>query len=324
VIDWGYVLRRAWEITRGRKVLWLFGFLIGLGTVSARFVPSGSRWERIARELPPDVQRVVSDFLSTPYFAIMIVLLVLSGLVLGVGLALLGALGRAALVDQVQATEDRGVVSLQAGWQAGRRHMWSIFLIRLLLGLPLAVLTMVGALPALGTALLIAGQEQPGVVIPGILGIELALFACLLPAVCLAILLSIPCSLLQELAVRACVLEGSDVGGSITLAWAMLRKYVGPLMIVWLIVLGVGVGKVIVIILPLVLVMMVLTMGALLTVLVSPLLFTALALLIGLLAWLVGAAVNSVVETFTSAIWTLAYRELMGLGLTGEEEAPTV
>jgi hypothetical protein len=37
----------------------------------------------------------------------------------------------------------------------------------------------------------------------------------------------------------------------------------------------------------------------------------------------VGAACNSVVETFSSAVWTLAYRELTGLGLTGEEAAPT-
>ena len=34
-----------------------------------------------------------------------------------------------------------------------------------------------------------------------------------------------------------------------------------------------------------------------------------------------GAACNSVAETFGSAAWTLAYRELIGLGLTGEEAA---
>jgi hypothetical protein len=44
-----------------------------------------------------------------------------------------------------------------------------------------------------------------------------------------------------------------------------------------------------------------------------------LALAIGLLVWLVGAAVTGVAETFSSAAWTLAYRDLTGLGLTGEE-----
>jgi hypothetical protein len=58
--------------------------------------------------------------------------------------------------------------------------------------------------------------------------------------------------------------------------------------------------------------------------LVLPQLFTVLALIAGLLVWLVGAGVNSVVEGLTSTVWTLAYRDLMGLGLTGEDVASTV
>jgi hypothetical protein len=57
----------------------------------------------------------------------------------------------------------------------------------------------------------------------------------------------------------------------------------------------------------------------LLTAIISPLLYIALTLIVGLLAWLVGSAANSVAETFLSAAWTLAYRELAGMGLTGEE-----
>ena len=107
-------------------------------------------------------------------FPVLVVFLVLLGLAVGVGLALLGTLGRAALVDQTQAAEDRGVVSLRDGWQAGQRHLWPVFFIRLLLGLPAGVVTLVGALPMLGTALLLAGQERPEMVIPGIVAIEFA------------------------------------------------------------------------------------------------------------------------------------------------------
>jgi hypothetical protein len=63
---------------------------------------------------------------------------------------------------------------------------------------------------------------------------------------------------------------------------------------------------------------------ALLMVLVSPLLPLALVLIGGLLTWQVGAAFSGVVETFSSAVWTLAYRELTGMGLTGEETASAV
>jgi hypothetical protein len=322
MMDLTYVLRRAWEITRRHKRLWLFGFLVSLGTVSARFSTGSGRWEQLAQELPPDVQSAVSEFLSSPYFTVVMVFLVLLGLVVGVGLALLGALGRAALVGQVQAAEDHGAVSLRDGWQAGRRYLGPVFLIRLLLGLPAAVVALVGALPMLGVALLLSGQERPEVVVPGLLAVEFALFACFLPAVCLAVLLSVPFSLLQRLAVRTCVLQGCGVRQSIARAWTMLRAHLGALALVWLVLLGVGIGVMLVILLPLALMAMALVTAALLTVLVSPLLFAALALLIGGLAWLVGAAVNSVVETFSSAVWTLAYRDLVGLGLTGEEKSP--
>jgi hypothetical protein len=319
-MDLSYVLRRAWEVTWRHKRLWLFGFLVSLGTVSTRF-SSGSRWERLSRELPPEVQPAISDWIASPYFTAFMVFLVLLGLVVGVGLALLGALGRAALVDQVQATEERGDVHLGDGWHAGRQHLWPVFLVRLLLGLPVIVVTATGVLPALVAALLIRGQERPAVVLPGVLGIEFALFACLLPALCLAVLLSVPFSLLQRLAVRACILEGLGVRGGIVRAWRMLREHLGALALVWLILVVVGVGVMILILLPLALIAMALVTMSLLTVLVSPLLFAALTLLIGLLAWLVGAAIYGVVETFTSAVWTLTYRELAGLGLTGEINA---
>ena len=52
-MDLTYVLRRAWEITWHHKRLWLFGFLVSLGTVSARFSTGSGRWEQLAQELPP-------------------------------------------------------------------------------------------------------------------------------------------------------------------------------------------------------------------------------------------------------------------------------
>ena len=321
-MDFVYVLRRAWEITWRHKALWLFGFLVSLGMVGRRIgTSSGNRWGQPARGLPPEVQRLVADFSSNPYFVAVAVALVLLGLIVSVGLALLGALGRAALVDQVRAAEDRGVVNLRAGWRAGGRHLWSVFLIRLLLGLPVAVVALAGALPAVGTSLLIAGQERPEVVIPGIFAVSLVFLACLVPAICLAVLLSIPLSVLQRLAVRACVLEGYGVRESIVHAWGMLREHPGPLALTWLSLAGIGIGVMIVTGLPLALLVVSLVAVVWLTAFVSPLLFIGLVLTIMLLEWLAGAAVSSVVETFTSALWTLAYRELTGLGLTGEETA---
>lgn len=322
VIDLGYILRRAWEITWRHKILWLFGFLVSLGMVSARLGTSSSRWESVTRELPPEMQRRISGFLGGPYLVVAIVVLVLAGIALSAGLALLGALARAALVDQVRTAEDVGIATLRSGWEAGRRHLWTVFGIRLLLGLPIIVATVIGALPVVGTALLIAGRDRLAVLVPGVFVIEFALFACLLPAICLAVLLSVPLSVLQRLAVRACVLEERGVRECVRSAWSMSREHLGPLALVWLILLCVGVGVMMVVFLPLVLVMVALMAISLLAAFFSPLAFVGLVFIIGFSAWLLGAAVNSVVETFSSAVWTLTYRELTGLGLTGEEPLP--
>jgi hypothetical protein len=117
------------------------------------------------------------------------------------------------------------------------------------------------------------------------------------------------------------VLEGCGVRQSIIRAWAMVREQVGPLALVWLILFGVGIGVTIVVALPLTLVALSVVTVSLLAVFTAPILSVALVLIVGLLTWLVGAACNSVVETFSSAVWTLAYRELTGLGLTGEDAA---
>jgi len=322
-MDLGYILRRMWQITWRHKHLWLFGFLVCLGTMATRLSMSAGRWEQPVPGLPPEVQRAVADFTGSPYFVLVVVALALLALAIGVGLALLNALGRAALVDQVRAAEDSGAGSVREGWQAGKRHLWSIFLIRLLLRLPVAVVVLAGALPIIGTAFLIAGQERPEVVIPGILTIEVAIFGCLAPAICLAVLLSIPLSVLQRLAIRACVLERLDVRAGLARAWAMVRERPGPLTVVWAILFGIGICAVVLIGLPLVLIVASLLAAALLTVFVSPLLFVALTLAVELLAWLVAAAAGGVVEAILSAAWTLVYRDLTGMGLTGEGEELT-
>jgi hypothetical protein len=319
-MDFGYVLRRAGRITWQHKPLWLFGFLVSLGVVGTQLGTNVSRWEQPVRQLLREAHRTIADYISaTPFTVITIALVLVVLLALGFGLALLSAAGRAALVSQVRTAEDRGAVELSAGWQAGRETLRPVFFIRVLLGLPTAIVMLMGALPLIGASLLVILADQPEIVIPGALSVPVVIYACLFPATCLAILFSVPLNLLKRLAIRACVLEGLDVHAGIARAWEMLREHLGTLTLVWLILLGVGIGVVLLVGLPLALLMLGLMTLVAMLVLFSPLASSALTILVWLLAWLVGAAVGSVVETFFSATWTLAYRELTGLGLTGEE-----
>ncbi len=318
MIDLAYILRRAGEITWRHKSLWLLGFLTSLGSVGLRLATGGGGSGRALLEhAPSQLQRFITR-LGSGFYAASLVF----GLALSLALMALNALGQAGLVDQIRAAEERDAVSVRRGWEAGRARLWTVLLIRLLLSLPAIGIVFVGALPSLGAALLTVlmttSQERPGIVIPGVLAMELALFTCLLPAMCVAIALAAPLGALQRLAVCACVLQGRDVRSSIERAWQTLRAHIGPLAALWLIDFLITVLFVLILGLPFLLFLIVMIVTVWITAFFSPLLFAGATFALGVGAWLVAAAGGGVLETFNASIWTLAYRELTGLGLTGD------
>jgi hypothetical protein len=317
-MDVGYILRRAWPITWHHKALWLFGLLVGLGTASTRFGMVSVQWDLVLAELPPEIRTPITEFIDSPYLAVVVIILVVFGLAVGFGLMLLNTLGRIGLVHQARAAEEYGVIVLRGGWRAGKQYLWKVFTIRLLLGLSLGVLIVAGALPSIVTQLVTAGQDSETAIL-GDLGAEVFRLVCEAPAWCIAALLSVPLGLLQRLAVRACVLENLDTRGSLASAWEMLREHLGAIVLVWSILFGIGACVLLVLGLPLGATWLLLLSIARLAAFASPMLSAALALLIGVSTWLVLVLIIGVAETFSSATWTLAYRELTGIGRTGEE-----
>jgi hypothetical protein len=320
-MELGYILRRAWRITWEHKLLWLFGILVSIGMVGMRLGLSSGQWEAALQELPPSVHQPIVDFVNGPYAAAVAVAFTVLGFIVGFGLSLLSVLGRVGLVHQVRAVEEYGVAVLKGGWLAGKQHLWRAFFIRLLLALPAGIAMFVGALPTVVAWVLTTRQEQLETQVFGVLTAGALAFICLAPAAILSLLLSVPIGVLQRLAVRACVLEKLDVRASIARAWGTLRENLGWLALVWLVLAVSGAGVMILIGLPLVVMWWLLFSTAWLAMLFSPLFSVALIVLIGLATWLVASALGSVFETFTSATWTLTYRELTGLGRTGEEVA---
>lgn len=304
-MDYGYLLRRAWRITWHHPVLWLFGILAGLG-----FRPRFESWREY---LPPEAQEALADFASRPTFPFVLVAGFLVALLVALVLSYLNALGRTALVDQAFRIESELSPDVRGGWEEGKRRAWPVFLIILLLGLPSLLLLAAGALPYqlilwrlepdLGSALLAMAE----------------VLACLLPAACLAFLISIPLSLLQRLAVVICVLEERGPWDSIRRAVAFARENAGPVLLLWLIMLMVGIA-------------VFLVGGGLLGLLAIGLLtalaFTtqlevwaqvALVALVALLLWMASTLIQGVAESFRSTFWTLGYRQLTGRGRTGTE-----
>jgi hypothetical protein len=299
-MDYGRVLKRALQITWRYKLLWLFGLLAGFNTFSFR---SGVRY---TESLPPEAQQQIAEFVKSPYFVLILSGLFFLFIVIAIVVRLVNAAGRSALIDLVNHLEKGEEVTLSAGWNAIRRNTWRVFLVHFLLGLPVGFLVMASALPLLIP--LFKAIRQGFADIPG--PPPATGFYSLLCGVCLGILLGAFVGLLTLMAERACVLEHLPVGKSIARGWEYFTRHMGQMILLGLILLAIAIG-------------IGLATGApmcfLSLILVAPLaalgedhMLAALPLLcgIGVLLWLLTAAINSVIQTFYSSCWTLFYREL--------------
>ena len=291
-MEYGKVFERAWKITWRHRILWLFGFLASLlsrggnggqGGVNYRL----SDWSMQAPEW------------AQWSIAVVVLLLVLLLLVV---VAVLSTIGRGALIDGVRQAEEEGdSVSGGNAWRAGVSRFWSLLGIGVLNALALGVLIVPVILGVVGAVMALDRSDFEPV---GILAVVGGACVCAVPLFAVGAALS----LLREFADRACVLEELSAVQAIARGWAVLRANVGPALIVGAILFVIN------------LIFGGLVFGG------------AVSLGVPAASWLPGAAcagraavgvcclglislaitlvVGAVLQTFTSSLWTLAYREL--------------
>ena len=296
-MEFGKILSRAGQITWRWKVLWVFGFLVSLGQGS----PGNSnvnwvedRWQ-VDRFLPQVVGIVIA--------------LVCVGLIIAIALWVLSVIGRGALIGGVQQVEEEGYTNLPRAWRVGVSRFWTLFGLSFLTGLPILILVIlliaVFVVPIFTDIGISADRGGPS-------GLFALSFLCGAPLCCGTIIVGIVLSQIKIYAERAAVLEGLGWIDAFRRGWQVLKENIGPTVVFWLIFLAIGVVFAIV-------------MGVGMLVLAAP--FVALfartdpggwALIPicggGLLAIVASAVIGSVVQTFTSATWTLAYRQMTGFG----------
>lgn len=310
-MDYAYVLRRAWQTLWRWKVLWLLGFLAALRPRTPNI-----GWN----DLPGEAQHRLAEFAAGPYYVPVIVATGLVALFVYLGLVFVNALGRGALVDQVNLVENGGTPAVKSGWEVGKEHAQTVFFLTLLLRSPLYLLGAIGFIPPLFLSLrslALSPETAPDVTLLfEMLGASLF---CFTPALCLGAILWFPVNVMQRLAVRACLLEGKTVWGGMRRAWEIVRSSFGIVLVLALILLGIGSVFFLLISAPVGLLAVTLaTSRVLLTISVPSKAFLVI-LVATAVWWLLGGALNSVIEVFSSAFWTVAYRQLTGLGRTGEE-----
>ena len=336
-MDYTKILKGALHTVWHYRALWIFGIILALTTgggswSAARGDGDGGfrynfRGEDLFRfemgEMPP--AEVVSVLIA-----------------IGVGLACLIAIliiattiaryvAETALIRMVHDHEETGQKhSVREGFRMGwSRTAWRLFLIKLLIGLPVALAFILLFVLAFAPLLLWATEGK----IAGAIG-TVTTIGLFFPILFLAIVVGVVLSLLTKFFWRACALEEMGVIESIRQGFGIVRRHLKDVVIMWLIMIGVQIGWVIaliataIVLFPIIILLII--VGGVLAGLPA-LLVGGLASLIfeGAVPWILAGVVGlpvfilvmaapwmflgGLMEVFKSSVWTLSYRELRAL-----------
>jgi hypothetical protein len=225
-MDFGYVLKRAWEIIWKFKVLWIFGILASCGQAgSSGGSNSGYRVSAQESNFGPQVQGFFNQ-LDPAAIAFLIALGILAIFAMIILAILLGTVGRIGLIRGTMKAE-QGAARLTFGelWRDGLTYFWRVFGLNLLIGVVIF--------------LVILAIFIPGAILTGL---TLGLFAfCLIPMTCLLIPVMWAVYVVIEQANIALVVENLSIMKAISRGWDVVRNNIGNMIVMSLIlILGVG------------------------------------------------------------------------------------
>lgn len=312
-MDYGQLLRDAWNVVWYNKFLLILGFLAALGTgVSSS--NNNISYRVNAGEIPPGFGGRVDLFLA--HFAPLLIGLMCLALFIGIAFWLIRLTAQAGLISAADRLERGEKVTLGQALRGGLGklgRMIGIYLILygpfLLLALVMVVLVLALVGTAIGFEFADMGQELGPLLAS--LGIGVA---CVVLLLCAMLPLLAVVTIFLPFAQRAAVLEDMSVTDSLRRAWWVMRNNPADVIILVLlflvigIVYGVAVGIVLVPLMALLFVPSVIELVAGGTLGIG----NVLALIIGGLALgLLAALLNAFWTSYRSTAMTLAYRRLV-------------
>ncbi len=358
MIDIGKILKRSWHILWNYRILWVFGILLAITTGAGGGGSNGSSGSGARTNYNfngtngnPGIDWNSSPFLrslSTWYLQdiqplvlhpdqhvatfIWIGLgLFLFFLVIGVIFAFIRYTSETAVIRMVDEYERTGEkVRFGKGWKLGwNRRAFRIWVIDLIVSIPgLLLLAVLGGLAFL--AFLGVRNGHGAAVAASLIAAIGCAFLFILAFIVLAVLLS----LLRQFFIRVAALENAGIGESFRAGWAMFKRNWKNAGLMWLVMLGIGIGVGIVgivIFFLLIPAYIVLAIPALIVALIPGLAVFGITSIFasGPLAWILGvlaalpfffliafapiSLVSGWYKIYSSSVWTLTYREIQAI-----------
>ena len=341
------ILKRSWKILWAYPALWVFGIILALtaGASSSsgsnngsgfKFsgsnptTPSGTpsgQWGQVT-DFFNRIGDQLSQYFNNPGNLNTIIGLVIGLVCLGVLVSILFTIGKyvsqVALIRMVDGYETSGEkVTWKQGFRLGwSRSAWRLFLIDLVIGLPIAIVFIVmfgcAFLPLI-LGFLSGGTPTLINIIPTIGMVFLVIFIIVVVSVLLA--------LVMQVMYRVSVLQDKGVFEAIREGWQMVRQNLKSVFLMWLILVGLGIGYGLVTIpVALILVVFGIIVGGLVAAALYLIVHAAATVVAGIItAVIVGGLLFILVlalpllflgglkETYFSTTWTLVYREIKPL-----------
>ena len=328
------IIRRALETTWRYRALWLFGAILALTSGGRGNGGGGSSGGNVTLPGPENTFPGI-DGAGPPVWLILTIIgiIVILALAFGIASVIARYLSENALIKMVDAREESETeYGVKDGFRLGwSRSAWRFFLIDLVVFLPPILLFILALAFGASPLLLWVTERQVLGIIGTIMAIGL-LFIILLLFIVLFVILT----LLRHFFLRVAALEGKGVFDAMREGFALVRRHVGDVLLMGLIMFGLGIAFTL---LSIPVILMLVVFGLLAGGLPALLLGGLTSIFFeGAVPWIVGLIVGlplfflvfgvpalflgGLYETFKSTTWTLTYRELRAMELGAEAEAP--
>jgi len=312
-MGFGQIIKKAWGITWRYKALWILGLFAGLtgwGASGGSSGGAGNSFQNGSTSSPFGTNFDPNNALLELRNLIPVIVVVIAGLiVIGMVWGVLALAARAGLVYAVNEVEEGRTPSVGAAWSLGFSRFWSMLGLGFMLQVPMAIVGAVIAaaiLIPLASAALRGGTPQAGLIIAPICG---AL------AIGLPLLLvgSFVFGIMYVLGVRFIVLERMGAVQAAKEGYRAFRRRFKDSALMWLINWGLNIVSGIVLAIPIVVVVVIAVVPAIIAgrsqqwgALIGGVGLLFLVLLV------LGLIYNAIWGTFTSALWTIFYRRMIG------------
>jgi hypothetical protein len=309
-MDFGKVIGRAWQITWRWKILWVLGFLASLASSGGGGSPGNAAFSGSGEEFGfgPWTTAEFQEFLAPLVGTIILVICVL--FIIAIALWVVSVIARGGLIAGVQQVEDEGRTTFRSAWVAGRRKFWTLFGLGILAALPMLVVIFV-------LAILFAAGIAAGVGLMDVeqwLGISAIIFSTIILLCFICCGLFVIGIILEQIRVygeRAAILEDLGWIEAFKRGWQVLKDNLGATIIFWILFAVLGLGLFIILSVIMLLVFVPIMIGV---ALIEPQTWMIVpGVGIGLLVAGIFFLIRSVITTFISSSWTLAYRDMTGV-----------